>query len=418
MNAPLKPVHSPFGGSVAARVLRCPGSVKLVETVPAHLRKSSVYADRGTALHAAMALLLDDDAPSLDSLINKTINDYTITDDDIEIALRPVLTYVEALLNAPGAAFYVERHVVFPGIANTFGTCDLLVRIGNTIHVIDFKFGAIPVLALYRDDSDDIINAQPLFYAAGGRHTLPEFFAGVDRVILSILQPQSIELDEMVSSVEVTHAELDEFVAVYRGACEEALSEAPRLERGAWCRFCPAKPICPLYTGPLLDLAQFAVPASPPLGSAPPDKAAYLAVLAAGLNLVNAVKEIGKALHDQAKQALESGDSVPGFALTAGRAVREWREDEGTAIAALKRLGLRHDDIIVEAMRSPKQVELRAKARGVKVPKELISSKPSGVSLVKAENVRAPILGRGELAREFSEALQAFQQGGKSNDRS
>ena len=48
--------HSPFGGSVAARVLRCPASVSLVEKVPAHLRKASAYADRGTALHAAMAL--------------------------------------------------------------------------------------------------------------------------------------------------------------------------------------------------------------------------------------------------------------------------------------------------------------------------------------------------------------------------
>ena len=64
----------------------------------------------------------------------------------------------------------------------------------------------------------------------------------------------------MVSSVTVTHAELDEFIAVYRAACEEALSPSPRLERGDHCRFCPAKPICPAHTGPLLDLAQFEVP--------------------------------------------------------------------------------------------------------------------------------------------------------------
>ena len=30
MNAPLEPAHSPFGGSVAARILRCPASVGLV----------------------------------------------------------------------------------------------------------------------------------------------------------------------------------------------------------------------------------------------------------------------------------------------------------------------------------------------------------------------------------------------------
>ena len=180
-------------------------------------------------------------------------------------------------------------------------TC--IVRIGNTIYVIDFKFGAgVRVLALYPDGDEDVINAQLLFYAAAARHSLPEFFAGVDNIVLTILQPLSIEPDaEMVSSVAVTHAELDEFIAVYRAACEEALSEAPRLERGAWCRFCAAKPICPAHTGPLLDLAQFVVPTPP----APPSKEAYLQLLAAGLNLVDAVKDIRTALHDQAKRALE-----------------------------------------------------------------------------------------------------------------
>ena len=101
MNAPLKPAHSPFGGSVAARVLRCPASVGLVEKVPAHLRKSSAYADRGTALHAAMALLIEREC-SLESLVGETIDSYTITRDDVENALRPVLAYVEMLLDRPG----------------------------------------------------------------------------------------------------------------------------------------------------------------------------------------------------------------------------------------------------------------------------------------------------------------------------
>ena len=139
---PREPIHSPFGGSVAARVLRCPASVGLVEKVPAHLRKVSAYAGRGTALHAALALLLDDDAPFPESLAGKTFGNYTITSDDIATALRPVLDFVNRLLDAPGAEFYLERRVIFPGTADTFGTCDLLIRIGRTIYVIDFKFGS------------------------------------------------------------------------------------------------------------------------------------------------------------------------------------------------------------------------------------------------------------------------------------
>jgi hypothetical protein len=400
--------HSPFGGSVAARVLRCPASVGLVEKVPAHLRKVSAYADRGTALHEAMALLLDE-AYSLDDLVGKTFGTYTITDDDIQTALRPAYAHVETLLDWPKAEYYLEQRVVFPTIPNTWGTVDLLVRIGRQIHVIDFKFGiGVRVLALAPDGDEDVINAQLLFYAAAARHSLHKFFAEVESIVLTIIQPGSIDIDaEMVSSVAVTHAELDAFIAAYRAACEEALSCALRLQPGSWCRFCPARPICPAHTGPLLDLAQFVAPTAPAVL-----KEAYLRLLAEGLDLVEAIKDIRTALHDQAKRALENGDSVPGYALSAGRAERQWR-DESIVLAALQSLGFDHDDVMeAEVMRSPKQVELRAKARGLKVPPELIVSNRSGVSLVRIENVRVPVLGRSELARMFSEALKAVQEGG------
>jgi hypothetical protein len=250
------------------------------------------------------------------------------------------------------------------------------------------------------------------FYAAAARDSLREFFAGVQNIVLSILQPVSTEPDaEMVSSVTVAHAELDDFVEAYRAACEEALTPTPRLTRGAHCRFCAARPICPAHTGPLLDLTQFAMPTL----AASPSKESYLQVLADGLNLVDAIKDLRTALHDQAKAALENGDIVPGYALSAGRAERRWR-DESAAIAALTRLGLTRDDVVAEAMRSVKQVELRAKARGLKIPPELIDSHRSGTSLVKGENARAPVRGQGEIVRTFSAALELFQKGEKEHD--
>jgi hypothetical protein len=404
MNAPFEPAHSPFGGSVAARVLRCPASVGLVAKVPPHLRKSSAYADRGTALHAAMALLLDDSEPSIESLRGKKINDYAVTDDDIELALRPALAYVVALLDTPGAEFFLERRVVFPTIAAAYGTADLIVRIGNAIHIVDFKFGSgVRVLARYPDGDEDVINAQLAFYASAARHSLPKFFAGVETIILTIAQPQSADADaEMVSSATVTHAELDAFIKAYRSACDEAFSPAPRLTRGDRCRFCAARPICPAHTAPLLDLGRFSADAL----AAPPSRDAYLRVLADGLNLVDAIKDLRTVLHDQAKRALENGDVVPGYALSAGRA------DDHAVIAALEGLGLTHGDVVAEEMRSPKQVERRAKARGLKIPQELIVSHRSGVSLVRAENAHAPVPARSEIVRSFSAALNAFRGGG------
>ena len=99
--------------------------------------------------------------------------------------------------------------------------------------------------------------------------------------------------------------------------------------------------------------------------------------------------------------------------LTAGRAERHWR-DESIAISTLESLGLTRSDLITEQLRSPKQVEIRAKARGRKVPPELIVSRRSGTSLVRSENAHAPVPGRGELVKSFTRALQALQGGGQS----
>src|SRR5262249_56548202 len=156
-----EPVHSPFGGSVAARILRCPASVGLVQKVPAYLRKPSPYATRGSGCHAALASLLAADVHvPVENLVGKTFGDYTITSDDVENALRPAYTHVETLLSWPGAEYYLERRVIFPVIPNTWGTVDLLIRIGRTIHVIDFKFGSgVRVLALTPDGDTDLLNA-------------------------------------------------------------------------------------------------------------------------------------------------------------------------------------------------------------------------------------------------------------------
>jgi Protein of unknown function (DUF2800) len=261
MNAPL-PAHSPFGGSVAARILHCPASVGLVEKVPPHLRMESAYVKRGTALHIAIARVIKNEC-SLEDLIGETIDDYQVTRDDVENSLRPAYGCVAPLLDAPGAKCFLEQRVIFPNVDGAFGTADLIIFRGNRIYVIDFKFGSgVRVRALYPDGDEDVINAQPLFYAVGARHSHPELFAGVKTIVLTIVQPVvANELDaEPTSSVPVTHAELDEFSAAYAATCAEARGPNPRLQWGDHCRFCPAKPICPEHTKPLLDLAQLTIP--------------------------------------------------------------------------------------------------------------------------------------------------------------
>ena len=227
-----------------------------------------------------MALLIENEC-SLAGIAGKKIDSYVITLDDVENALRPVLTYVETLLDHPGAEYFLERRVFFPTIPGAFGTCDLIVRIGSAVHIIDFKFGTgVRVLALYAVGAEDVVNAQLMFYGAAARHSMPKFFAGVDNIVLTILQPMSIEPDaEMVSSVEIIPTELDEFIAIYRAACEEALSPTPRLERGAGAASA-SKPICGAYRS--AARSRPARNADARRIRRAPSKDAYLQVLAAG----------------------------------------------------------------------------------------------------------------------------------------
>ena len=400
------PAHSPFGGSIAARILGCPASVNLVAKVPAELKRASVYANRGTALHAVMTALLHEDGGNPESFIGQTIEGYTITGDDIENSVAPAYDHAAELIDAPGAEYYLEKRLNFP-MLDAFGTADLLVRIDCTVYVVDFKFGqGVRVQALYPDGEEDVINAQLLFYAAAARHTYPNFFAGVEAIVLEIIQPNSIDETEPTSATAVTHDELDAFIAAYSSACKEALSDAPRLTRGTWCRFCPAKPICPEHTKPLLDLARVQLTAWQTRTTPPTDE--YLRLLSKGLALADAAKDLIVMLREQAKQALENGSLVPGYMLSAGRAERHWG-DEKAATRTLCDLGLRREDIITEEMRSPAQIEKRAKAAGIKVPKDLIVITRSGTSLVRADHAHVPVPGRDELMQSFSAALKAFQ---------
>ena len=52
-------LHSSIvGGSTASRVINCPGSVALVQKMPP--KPSSEFADRGTLLHDAISLILEE----------------------------------------------------------------------------------------------------------------------------------------------------------------------------------------------------------------------------------------------------------------------------------------------------------------------------------------------------------------------
>ena len=148
-----------------------------------------------------------------------------------------------------------------------------------------------------------------------------------------------------------------------RAACEEALSDAPRLERGAGAGSARRGRSARRTPGRCSISRSSCMPAL----ACASRKEDYLQLLARrpeprrrGQGHRHGAARSGQARPGERR-------SVPGYALrpAAPSAIGAMMS---TAIAALERLGLSRDDIIAETMRSPKQVEIRAKARGLKVP--------------------------------------------------
>ena len=66
MNTSISSEHSSFiGGSNCARRVNCPASYQMEQKLPVSAKdESSDYADEGSALHAAMAYILNEDLPA------------------------------------------------------------------------------------------------------------------------------------------------------------------------------------------------------------------------------------------------------------------------------------------------------------------------------------------------------------------
>jgi hypothetical protein len=174
------------GGSTAKRVIACPGSVALVDTMPP--KPSSSYADEGTLLHDTIASILERDVDPY-SMVGTTYADSVLTEALVDDKLVPALRALDEVDPTGEMEYAVESRVGFGDfLPDVFGSTDLLGRLGDRAIVLDWKFGdGVAVEATE--------NAQLLFYAAAARRT-PDTawaFEGAKEVELIIVQPPFVK---------------------------------------------------------------------------------------------------------------------------------------------------------------------------------------------------------------------------------
>ena len=358
------------GGSTAKRVLACPGSVALVQKVPP--APSSSYADEGTLLHQVVADIMENGLEPA-KFIGADYNNIVLTEDLYNEKLYPALLYFEELDPEGQMELAVETRVSFGDyLPNVFGSCDILGRIGDRAYVVDWKFGAgVPVIAEE--------NPQLLFYAAAARCTeaVKWIFEGVTDIECVIIQPT-----RGMSRWVTTPARLDTFERELKRAVKIAQQPDAPLKDGSHCRFCAAKPICPIKTGEVDRAVVTTI------------KALNVDELGHYLQMAKRLEEWTSDLYKLATQLLEKDVAVPGWKLVPKRASRQWVDEELAKVELFKHL--KKSDVIEESMISPAKAEKLLKAQRIALPNDLVVSVSSGNTLAPEDDPRPAVLNIGK----------------------
>lgn len=370
------------GGSTAKRVIKCPGSVALCRRMPP--QPSSSYADEGTLCHSAMEAILTDTVAAPEDVIGMTYKEQELTEDLFERKIQPALAMFDRFCNDYDVEFDIEKQVGYPRIPGAFGTSDI-IGFSHTLSaavIWDWKFG--DGVLVPAQDSDQL-----LYYAGGARETADTawIFDKAEELILAICQPGANP--DAPSIWRTTPAHLDRWVKKLILAVELAEKPDAPVEAGDWCRWCAAKPICPVVTG-AIDRAMAAA-----LDEVDTE------TLGALMAKADLAREWATSVEQLARQVLDSGRPVPGYKLVAKRATRKWI-DEATARAALRNIGLDDSEIDDISMKSPAQVEKVLKKHKLEFPDNIVSAVSSGNTIASADDPRPAVV---LLGQQFAAAL-------------
>ena len=314
--------HARFSPSKLSRIMACPGSLKLSETLPEP--PESVYAAEGTLLHEytrdVLAIDFDTNIPAQDKhvtaywqRVNASVEHMALVQDTIDAL------FTENILSEwEGASIIQDIRVHINEECN--GTLDLAVETDTRIHIIDFKFGAGVSV-----DPDD--NPQLMAYTIGYlKKYYPVSNTSIDKEIWNwIFQPR---LDKFVG-VRVYLEDLDYFEGRLEKAILLANGHYPPIRPGAsQCRWCPAGAVCKERMQRVQEDAATIFSAFADLQDISKVDDSYtpcgVAELSRILQMEDQIDSALKAIREHLFNVAMRGEEVPGYKIVTGRGSRSW----------------------------------------------------------------------------------------------
>ena len=386
---PSSRAHAKLSASQTKRWMTCPGSMRLIDDLPAAMRTpQSSFAALGTAAHTLGEACLR--ANSRDC---RAYKDYWVhasgeiqkrtpdpdeegwfqVDHDmmdaVDVYLQVVWGEVERL--GPSAELSIERKFDLSWVRpNMFGTNDACVSLFlDELVVVDYKHGqGVPVEVSYPDpDTGEVLgNSQLMYYALGAAKG---YDFTHEKVTLIVVQPRCPHPHGGVRRFTCSMPDLLEFRDRLARAADRVMEaynsydgtpdwEVANLRAGPHCKsaFCSMLATCPA----LYRLAQSEAMADfaddPPSAALPVPQG--VEAIARALKWVPVIDARNRAIEALAQRLAEQGVKVPGQKLVRKKANRRWVCEEHEVATLLAKAGLDPKDFMsAPELRSPAQVE-------------------------------------------------------------
>lgn len=375
--------HALLSASGASRWINCPPSARLEEPLP---ESKSEYAEEGSLAHEICELKV---LKYTTLMTNRTYNAKLKKLQGRELYQAEMLGHTDEYLNyikkvalsftSPPYIAVEKRLDYSKYVPEGFGTGDCILIGGNTLYVIDYKYGKrVPVSA--------VDNAQLKLYALGA-YDWCSFLYKIDKVVLVVIQPR---LDN-ISEFELTPEALLEWGESIKPIAQTAYEGKGEFLSGDHCKFCRAKALCRARSEFNTSLTEYN-------GMKPP----LISNAEVGEILVKAQQLsawVG-ALEEYALAELINGNDIPGWKAVEGRSNRVINDIDG----AFKVLQANGTEEAMLYERKPITLTAIEKMLGKKAFSELLTefvSKPPGKPTLALENDKREALKRSSAQDDF-----------------
>lgn len=348
--------HALLSASSSHRWLACPPSAVAAE---AYEDTGSDYAAEGTLAHEiaelyARELSLNGKGSSTPDELDRTVSEdmRAVYGAEMLECARGWHDYIQEHIKGDDACVLLEQRVDFSAwVPDGFGTCDCILIQGNTLTIMDYKYGqGVPV--------DAKENSQMMLYALGALEAFGVAY-DIEDVEMHIYQPR-------INNISVWGSKADGLLywaehTVKRIAAQAAQGKG-KYRAGVHCKFCPHAGRCRQLTKTCTEFVEthgqkVAVPVL-----APHEVAEVLA-------MQPTVDLWLKRVRDQALTTMLDGGTIPGYKVVEGRGSRSWTDEE-TVVNTLEGASYPPNVFTKTELLSPAALE---KAIGKKATGELLA---------------------------------------------